>query len=259
MGWRERVDVLKLPADTRGRIALLRLAAGRPRTGIVAIRITALGGQPVHLRPRTTDLENLIEGVIAGYAQPPREAPTPLTTVVEIGTNIGIGLALIAARNPGASVYGVEADADNLALARATLAPFDATLLHAAAWDENTTVEIVKHDRGASGFQTQPASSGVPARTLTHLLDELVPHNRPIDYLHLDIEGAHARAIKAEDTTWAARVHTIKVAGHAGTPYDEHECAHDLQRLGFTTRVEPYDPIGWTIGARTARPQTDTS
>jgi len=54
----------------------------------------------------------------------------------------------------------------------------------------------------------------VPARTLTDLLDELVPGHQTIDYLHLDVEGAHARAIRAEDTAWAARVQTIKVAGH---------------------------------------------
>jgi FkbM family methyltransferase len=253
MGWRQRVDVLKLPSDLAGRAALLKLASGRA-TEPVDVRLKALHGNRVRLRPGTTDFENLVEGVIGGYAQPPRET-TALTTVVEIGTNIGIGLALIAAQYPGARVYGVEADPANFALAHHNLAPYDATLLNAAAWDEETTVDL--HGARASGRETR-AGGTIPAHTLTTLLTRLVGERTPIDYLYMDIEGAHQRVLQAPDTGWAQRVRTIKVAGHAGTPYDEHACAADLQRLGFETRVEPYDPIGWTIGF-TARPQTETS
>jgi FkbM family methyltransferase len=253
MGWRERAEVLKLPSDLAGRIALLRLATGTAKQP-VDVRLKALGGNAVRLRPDTTDFENLVEGVIAGYAQPPAEA-TDLKTIVEIGTNIGIGLAVLAARHPHARVYGVEADRDNFALARHNLAPSDATLLHAAAWDEETTVTLAGPRESGRAART---GGSTPAHTLTTLLNRLVGPDTPVDYLYLDIEGAHERVLKAPDTRWAQRVRTIKVAGHAGTPYDEHACAADLQRLGFRTRVVPYDPIGWTIGF-TARPQTDTS
>ena len=232
---------------------MLKLASGWA-TGPVDVRIRALNGNAVRLRPHTTDFENLVEGVIAGYAQPPAEAGA-LRTVVEIGTNIGIGLALIAARNPGVRVYGVEADPANFALAQHNLAPYDATLLNAAAWDEETTVTLAGERE--SGRETR-AGEGVRALPLTQLLDELVPGDAPIDYLYMDIEGAHARVLRSPDTAWERRVRTIKVAGHAGTPYDERQCAQDLERLGYRTRIEPYDPIGWTIGF-TARPQTETS
>lgn len=252
MGWRQRADVLKLPSDFAGRAALLKLASGRA-TAPVDVRIRALNDHPVRLRPHTTDFENLVEGVIAGYAQPPAEAGE-LKTVVEVGTNIGVGLALIAARNPAAKVYGVEADAANFALAQHNLAPFGARLLNVAAWDEATTVTL--EGARASGRETR-AGTDVRALPLSQLLDELVG-DAVVDYLYMDIEGAHQRVIQAPDTRWAARVRTIKVAGHAGTQYDEHQCAQDLRRLGFQTRVEPYDPIGWTVGF-TARPQTETS
>lgn len=253
MGWRERAEVLRLPSDMAGRAALLKLATGRAREP-VNVRIRALNDQPVRLRPHTTDFETLVEGVIAGYAQPPHEA-TDLRTVVEIGTNIGVGLARIAARNPHARVYGVEADPENFALAQHNLAPFGARLLNVAAWDEETTVQL-SGDR-ASGRETRAGGAGVRALPLTQLLDELVG-DAVVDYLYMDIEGAHQRVIQAPDTRWAERVRTIKVAGHVGTPYDEQQCAEDLERLGFITRVEPYDPIGWTVGF-TARPQTETS
>jgi FkbM family methyltransferase len=231
---------------------LLRLATNTAKQP-VDVRIRALNGNAVRLRPGTTDFENLVEGVIGGYAQPPAEAGD-LRTVVEIGTNIGIGLALIAARHAEARVYGVEADPGNFALARHNLAPFDATMLHAAAWDEAGTVDVA--GARASGRETR-AGGGVRALPLSALLDELVG-DAPVDYLYMDIEGAHRRVLQAPDTRWAERVHTIKVAGHAATPYTEHQCAQDLKRLGFTTRVEPYDPIGWTVGF-TARPQSETS
>lgn len=267
MGWRARAEVLKLPSDLAGRVALLKLATGRA-TEPVDVRIKALAGNAVRLRPGTTDFENLVEGVIAGYAQPPREAGE-LRTVVEIGTNIGIGLALIAAQHPGARVYGVEADLGNFALARHNLAPFGATLLHAAAWDEETTVELAgdrasgrearSGGRAGVGVAGREAAGGeaVRALPLSVLLHELVG-DAPVDYLYMDIEGAHARVLRSADTRWVQQVRAIKVAGHADTPYDEHACAADLQRLGYETRVEPYEPIGWTVGF-TARPQTETS
>lgn len=252
MGWRQRADVLNLPSDLRGRITLLRLATGTTRTP-VTVRLKALDGNAVTLRPGTTDLENLVEGVIAGYALPPEEVTGP-RTIVEIGTNIGIGLAVLAARHPGARVYGVEADPDNFALAQRNLAPYAATLLHAAAWDAETTVSLA--GERASGRETT-AGADVPAHTLTHLLRTLVGDAR-VDYLYMDIEGAHQRVLQSDDTAWARQVRTIKVAGHDHTAYDEQACAEDLERLGYTTRVEPYDPIGWTVGF-TARPQTETS
>ena len=100
---RDRLRLLRLPSDTASRIALLREALNPPGTPPeLSVRLKALDGRAVHLRPGTTDLGVLAEGVLAGYAQPPEEAPRPLRTIVEIGTNIGVGLALLAARNTGA-------------------------------------------------------------------------------------------------------------------------------------------------------------
>src|SRR4051794_4596087 len=104
-----RLRLLRIPADVPSAFALARLAAGHAEHE-TTVRVRGLGGAPIHLRPGTTDFEVLVEGLIGRYAEPPAEAARPLRTVVEIGTNIGVGLALIAAENPRARIYGVEAD-----------------------------------------------------------------------------------------------------------------------------------------------------
>jgi hypothetical protein len=45
-------------------------------------------------------------------------------------------------------------------------------------------------------------------------------------------------------------VRVIKVSRHLDTDYSEEDCARDLERLGFRTRVIPLKPTGWTIGVR---------
>ena len=71
----------------------------------------------------------------------------------------------------------------------------------------------------------------------------------PIDYLYMDLEGYHEPILRGSPE-WIERVRAIKVSGHLGTDYSEEDCARDLERLGFRTRVIPLEPLGWTVGIR---------
>ena len=83
---------------------------------------------------------------------------------------------------------------------------------------------------------------------VSDLLSDFSP-DEPIDYLYMDIEGLHAPILRATPE-WLERVRAIKVSGHLETDYSEEECARDLERRGFRTRVIPLEPTGWTIGVR---------
>jgi hypothetical protein len=115
-------------------------------------------------------------------------------------------------------------------------------------------VVIDRASGGEAGFTVrarephESAAAAVLAVRLDEILADFHPEE-PIDYLYLDIEGTHERLLGGEPR-WLERVRAIKVSGHDGTDYSEADCARDLERLGFRTRVLPLEPTGWTVGVR---------
>lgn len=257
-------QTLGLMDDAASRLRVLALASDRLRnrdaapaaSATVPLRIRPLGGLTVHVRPRSHDLYLLWATMRLRWSAPPREiAARPIRRIADLGLNGGIDLAALAHANPRAELLGVEADAANVAVARRNVAAFGdrCRVVHAAAWDRAATLSIERRGRMTTGYVVTdagagPASERVPARTVAQLLGERWPDGGPIDFLYLDVEGAHARLFGSPDG-WD-RVHAVKVAGHAETAYSEADCARDLRRLGFLTRVIPGEPIGWTVGVR---------
>jgi FkbM family methyltransferase len=254
---RRNARTLWLFSDWRSRARYIRLRV-RPGHGPpVPLRLRPLGGAPLWVRPGTSDVAVIFEDYVGGFHEPPEEVRGgQLDCIVELGTNIGAGLAALAASNPAATLLGVEADPDNAALARRNVSHFGerCRVLNAAAWHEPGELVVDRAEGRATGFVVRPVgelergTATVPARTVGQILDELGP-DRLVDYLYLDVEGAHAGLLTG-DAAWATRVRSIKVSAHHATSYSEADCARDLERLGFTARVIPLDPTGWTVGVR---------
>jgi FkbM family methyltransferase len=251
-----------LCADSRLRFLGLRLGLGSGR-GPVPLRLKALDGHALWVRPGTSDAMVVVEDFVHGFADPPAEVDrTGPTRMVELGSNIGAGLAGLAHRYPDASVLGIETDSGNAALARRNLAPWAdrCRLVEAAVW-EGPGRPVVDHRGGRESGYTVRSTNGSEAptageagggerRSLT--VDELLADfhpGEPIDYMYLDIEGTHAQLLRGE-ARWLDRVRAIKVSRHLETPYSEEDCARDLRRLGFRARVVPQEPTGCTIRIR---------
>jgi FkbM family methyltransferase len=251
--------MLALLSDRRSRwrYVALRLgwARGRGPLGTVALGLKPLGGGSLHVRPGGSDVAVLVEDLLYGFHEPPAElAERPLATIVELGTNIGVGLAALAVRYPAATLVGVEADPDSAAVARLNLAQFGerVRLVEAAVWDAEGRLVIDRSEGRASGFTVRLAGPGeagdLTAITVDQVLERIGP-GAGADYLYMDVEGAQRRLLGG-DAPWAERVGAIKVSAHHGTDYSEQDCARDLERLGFKTRVIELDPTGWTVGVR---------
>jgi FkbM family methyltransferase len=257
---RWRAGLLAAMADPGSRVRAVGafLGRGRPVRAVpggpatVPLRLKALGGATIHVRPGTSDLAVIGEALLLGYNAPPPEVGPAPACVVEVGTNIGVGLALLAARYPGARLLGVEPDPANAALARVNVAGFGprVQVVEAAVWDRDGHVSLQREGRAATGYETADEPGPVVARTLDALLADFAPE-AGVDYLYLDAEGAHARVLHgADEAGWPGRVRVIKVAGHLGTDYSEPDCARDLERLGFAARRLPAEPTGWIVGVR---------
>ena len=127
------------------------LALGEPLHGeqndleTVEVRVRALGGKPVLLRPGSSDRSVLGEAFRGFYHVPPAALVGPhARRIVDLGANIGLTMAHLAVLYPEAVVVGVEMDAANAALARANVAAWAerCRVVESAVW---TTDGMVRY------------------------------------------------------------------------------------------------------------------
>jgi FkbM family methyltransferase len=199
----------------------------------VSLRVRALGGARVLVRPGSSDAQVLLDTFVGGYHRPPADLDP--TTIVDLGSNIGLTLADLAAHHRRATLVGVELDEDNAALAE----------MNVEAWRERCTVvrAAVWIDDGEVTYELTPgreyaARIGDGDRTTRSIsIDTLTAGLPKVDYLKMDIEGAEAQVLRA-NTDWAAKVASIKVETHP--PYTRDDCTRDLTALGFIVVVDPH-------------------
>lgn len=237
---------LRVTHGPRSFLTYLRLRSVRRHQGssgrVVRMRLRPLGGREVLLRRSTSDVDT-VWGTFAGrYHLPPPEAGEP-RVIWDLGANVGLTMADLAERHPGARVLGVEVDAENAALARANVTSWGARceVIEAAIWPRDGHVRYVRLTGATSGHYLTPAAlEDDPAVTAATSVspDSLLARSGPdatVDYAKIDIEGAEATLLR-EATGWAERVRTIKVEVHP--PYSVEACEHDLRALGFETRLD---------------------
>jgi hypothetical protein len=210
-----RLEAMRAAADreTYRRLVALR-RGGRAELDdhdLVALRIRALGGSTVRIRPRPSDVRAVWTTFVGRYDLPPPALGTP-SLVLDLGAKVGLSMAHMAARWPECRVVGVEPDPAAAELCRQNVAP----------WEPRCVLVEIGDEAG-----------GLPV-SLERLLSELTP-GQDIDYLRMDLEGAEARVLR-ESARWARRVRCIKVEVHRA--YTVAACARDLGALGFTTSVD---------------------
>jgi len=109
-GWRARLRLLGAKLGPR---------IGRGRGQIVALPVKELDGRPLHVRPGTADMNTIFLNYVQGaHLPPPPFVDRDLRQICELGSQIGTGIAGLAARYSHARVIGVEPDPENAALAR---------------------------------------------------------------------------------------------------------------------------------------------
>jgi FkbM family methyltransferase len=232
--------------------AFQRLEQGRGHA--VSVRLRALDGIPVKLRPGTTDRSVALATFSPPFAhRPPADLRPQL--IVDVGANIGLTMVDLAVLHPTARIIGVEPDPSNAGLARDNVSPFQdrCDVVTAAVWIEDGTVPFQSQpgaewtsriDRGDHGSEW----SSREVRSVS--LNSLVDSAGHVDYLKLDIEGAE-KEVLGSDCAWAAHVDCINVEVHV-SHYPLSECLADLQKIGFgtTVRDEVVGGVSHVVGRR---------
>jgi FkbM family methyltransferase len=249
---RVAVGAGRLAADARSLRSLARLEMAPAPDGEVELRLRPLGGRAVALRPGTSDADVLWDTFFHGYHLPPHEAvERGLRVIWDLGANVGLTMAHMAALYPQARVLGAELDPDNARLARRNVAAWGerCEVVECAVWVDDGEVRYHHHD-SASGYNVvaddrPEGDRRAPARALGALLREHSPA-QPVDYMKMDVEGSEFELLK-RNTDWADTVRAIQVEAHFG--YSLDECERDLRRLGFATRRHERHPAS-IVGLR---------
>ena len=248
-GWRARLKLLGAKLGPR---------IGRGRGQIVALPVKELDGRPLHVRPGTADMNTIFLNYVQGaHLPPPPFVDRDLRQICELGSQIGTGIAGLAARYPRARVIGVEPDPHNAALARRNVEAFGdrCEVVETAIWDSET--ELTVEGEWVSGFTVRPSGEADPpdrrvkATTVNRLLAERMPEGQ-IDYMVMNLEHTEPRILAAA-STWAHRVASIRVEIYPGKGFEGDEAVALLERLGFDAWWEPRPSIGWAFGVRRDR------
>ncbi len=215
----------------------------RPPRGIhlpaLPMRVRSLNNQCVYCRPGTTDLSVLYATFCGQYHLPP--ADLKISSIIDLGSNIGLTMAHYAQLYPEAHVLGIEMDPENANLCRSNIAPYAGRceVLTGAIWKEDG--EICYGGEQEYGFRIIPNSHvgkrKARAFSMQSLIDSLGIDT--VDFVKMDIEGAE-EALLADPSRWIVRVRCLKVEVHA--PYSVRACVEDLRRVGMLCEVQLNHP-----------------
>ena len=254
-------EIVRSTSGPRGAIQGIRVASVRRSGGTihepVPVRMRAMNGGELFVRPGTSDLMNAVAYYSTGaYLAPPEIANEPLEAICELGTNIGAALAALGTRYPEARLLGVEADPGNAAIARRNLSRFAdrADIVQTAVWDTAAELTVDRtSEHGEHGFKVREATASDPgpritARTIDDILDERLP-GESIDYMHMTVEGSEPR-ILSSGGSWPERVRSLRVELHPYFGFGAAECVSLLESLGYRAWLAPSPPDKWVFALR---------
>jgi FkbM family methyltransferase len=208
----------------------------------VGVRLAALGGAEIELRPGSTDAWVVAE-LFDDFAHREPEDLGPLTVIWDLGAFVGATMADFACRHPEATVIGVELDPANAELTRRNVRFLGdrAKVLRGAVWHSDGEISFTPNPVDlVAGHIEEGGDAQAPAISLNTLLAEHTPGGH-VDFVKMDIEGAEAQVLK-RNTEWARHAGAILVEVHP--PYTVEECFADLEALGFATRVHFLPEVG---------------
>lgn len=173
---------------------------------------------PVKLRTGTSDYFIFRQIMIDNEHMPLKNLS--ISTVLDLGANIGLASAWFLSRLSDSRVFAVEADPDNFAICRENLARYGdrAQVLHGAAWTHRTMLSL--HSRACSADNWVQEQEGrdtevvkVQGWDIPSLIE--MSHFDQIDLLKIDIEGAEEHIFRADSSNWLRRVRNICIELHS--------------------------------------------
>jgi FkbM family methyltransferase len=206
------------------RVRLSQSTVGRwvtPKPITVDVDLVTLGPS-VRLRSHTTDISVLKE-LLVGNSYAPLPVDPSVTTVVDLGANVGLSFRWLRSRYPQARFVCVEPDPGNLEILRANVRAVDPDArIHAACVGGRERRVTLTSTSGEWGFRMSDAQeAGATATAALEGIDVITMESLMLDagldrigVLKCDIEGAEAEVF-ADCRAWIDRVDAMSVECHS--------------------------------------------
>jgi FkbM family methyltransferase len=238
-----------------GRMFLLRLSHNRAVRRILPDRPMAINirglPSPVYVRAGTTD-RALIEEIFeqGEYAEVHRFSIGGGARIMDLGANVGMTIAYLAARYPDAQFAAVEPDQGNIEVLRQTCTSLlTARRLCVFPWFVAADDGQARIDRTGGAWAYRKGDTQSTAREDDHevircagLLTLLRETGwDQIDLLKVDIEGSEAELFR-DCSSWIGRVRNLVVETHP--PYAPADLYRDLDKAGWHHDLLLEQPAG---------------
>ena len=202
--------------------------------------------KPVRLRPSTKDLFTLEEVYCQGVYTAVLEQMKDVTTIIDLGANIGISSVFFLDAYRDAKVFAVEPDPLNFELLKTNLKSYanrvDTFL--GGLWQENSKAifarrqdkRLVNEGRIIGGMKSPGQDNEVVVEGLT--ISSLIEKSSfdKVDVLKVDIEGNEEELFRGRKD-WLENVRCIAIEFHDGTR-EKTEFDKVVGEYGFTV-LEP--------------------
>jgi FkbM family methyltransferase len=174
---------------------------------------------PIYYRQGTSDVL-VLRQVLAGREYDCVAHEPGVTTLFDLGGNIGAATFFLLHYYPEARVVFVEPDSGNLRVAQATLAPWagQVTFVQAGVWDQSVGLNVERgqyRDGGEWAFQVRPVRPDETADLQGVTINDLLTQSGfdRIDLMKIDIEAAEETVFQG-DTSFLARTKTLAIELH---------------------------------------------
>jgi FkbM family methyltransferase len=169
----------------------------------------------IQLRKNEADQDVFLTTFVYQYHRSPFDlGQSPV--IIDLGSNIGLTMVDFKQMYPSAKVIGVEMDKENYESCKVNISPFSGcTLLHAAVWKENGTINYKGEDEQSYAVEKNSFGKDGMVRCIT--IDDLLKENNieKVDYIKMDIEGSE-KAVLLDSTSknWLQKVKYLSVELH---------------------------------------------
>lgn len=172
---------------------------------------------PVKLRARTSDPFIFRQIMIEDEYCPLKDLR--ITTMIDLGANIGLSSAWFLSRFPDANAFAVEASPENYASCCENLKSYGnrARVVHGAAWSKAATLVLRRGKHCSTNQVRETECNGigefpVQAWGVANLVE--MSGFSQIDLLKIDIEGAEEAIFSADVSGWLPCVRNLCIELH---------------------------------------------